>query len=77
MDRVEVIDCLVTREILPAYLSWYGATVIPRIDSINDLWITRNRWIATTLEEELTNDASKREKSNEFGIRYLKEKVPF
>lgn len=77
IDRVEVYDCFVNREVLPAYLSWYGATVIPRIDTINDMWITKNRWIGSTLEEELNCDQINREKSSEFGIRYMKEKLPF
>ncbi len=51
IERVEVIDPL-TKKVLPAYISWVGATVIPRLDSVKDLWLTRNRWMGSCLEEQ-------------------------
>lgn len=82
VERVEVIDTSV-KEISPANLSWLGATVIPRLESTKDMWITRNRWMGNCqdeVQEEEENGQKifvKKEKSNEFGIRYLKEKIPF
>lgn len=88
IERVEVIDSLAKKDIMPSYLTWIGATVIPRLDSIKDLWINQNRWIGLyddaddSSDEEISNtDALRKEerkdKSNEYGIKYLKEKVPF
>lgn len=77
IDRVAVFDTLASRQTLASYVSWIGATVLPRLESIKDLMITRNRWMAETLEIETTTENSKKEKSNEFNVRYIKEKLPF
>lgn len=81
---MEVIDPLATREILPSFVSWTGATVIPKLESTKDLWITRYRWISEISDEPEfefdENDksiTSKKEKSNEYGLTVLKEKAPF
>lgn len=50
IERVEVIDPI-TRDILPIYISWVGATVIPRLESMKDMWITKNRWVGGLLED--------------------------
>jgi actin-related protein 8 len=85
IERVEVIDCL-SRDILPMNLSWVGATVIPRLESMKDMWIMRERYIGNydiRPEEEDDNipeverKFARKDKSNEFGIKYLKEKIPF
>ncbi|KAL4510469.1 hypothetical protein ABPG72_004623 [Tetrahymena utriculariae] len=88
IERVEVIDSLSKKEMYPSYLSWIGATVIPRLDSIKDLWINQNRWLGLfddiddSSDDEVSNTEAMRkeerkDKSNEYGIKYLKEKVPF
>ena len=70
------------REMQPSYLSWIGGTVIPRLESIKDLWITKNRWLGLSdgldaSSDEENNLEDRKESSNEYGIKYLKEKVPF
>lgn len=77
-----MIDSVVKKDVLPANLSWVGATVIPRLESIKDLWINRNRWLGLLdeMEDEEEDESSfeeRKESSNEYGIKYLKEKVPF
>lgn len=62
--------------------------MIPRLDSIKDLWINQNRWLGLFEEGEDSSDdeisstemlrrEERKDKSNEYGIKYLKEKVPF
>ena len=51
VDRVEVLD-LTLKGISPIDMSWVGATVIPKLEMIKDLWITRNRWIGTCIGED-------------------------
>jgi actin-related protein 8 len=43
IERVEVKAMI--REIRPASLAWVGATVLPKTESMNDMWISRLRWI--------------------------------
>jgi len=79
-----------TRNLWHQNVSWVGATVIPRLDSMKDLWITRNRWTgcykdeddlekdeAMTEENLIAKSLGKKEKSQAYGIGYLKEKIPF
>ena len=84
MERIEVIDTL-SREIMPTNMSWVGATVIPRLDSARDLWISRKRWIGEVdeieedededeekdeqNEKKVVSSLKKQEKSSEWGIR--------
>ena len=94
IERVEVIDCLAKKEIHPSYISWIGGTVIPRLDSMKDLWIKQSRWLGnydaiddssdeegeisnTDVQNQLVKKEDKKDKSNEYGIKYLKEKLPF
>jgi len=81
IDRVEVINTF-TKELPPASLSWIGATIIQRLESMKELWISRKRWVTEPEDDDdgdsLDNDKKgRKEKSSEFGIRYLKEKLPF
>ena len=43
VDKVEVKAMV--REIRPASLSWVGATVLPKTDSMGEMWISRERWL--------------------------------
>jgi actin-related protein len=52
IERVDVIDCILSRDILPANLSWYGATVVPRLETIKDMLVHRNRWMGEVHGEE-------------------------
>ena len=73
------------REIAPIHASWLGGTVIPKLDSLRDLWIEKGKFIGTIcfdIEEEEENVFdrklfTRKEQSQEWGISYLKEKVPF
>lgn len=38
IERVEIVD-LVTRDIPPIQASWLGGSVLPKLDSLRDLWI--------------------------------------
>ena len=38
-DKVELSTDLFLREILPIHASWLGGSVIPKLDSLRDLWI--------------------------------------
>lgn len=59
--------------------------MIPKLDSLRDLWIEKGKFLggmSEDMEEEEENILDKRlftrkEQSQEWGIRYLKEKVPF
>ena len=77
VERVAVYDPLESKQVLASYLSWYGATVMPRLESTKDLMITRARWMISTTRDEQEADSTKKEKSSEFGLRFLKEKIPF
>ena len=75
-----------SREIAPIHASWLGGTVIPKLDSLRDLWIERGKFLgemSMDLEDEEEENIldkklfTRKEQSHEWGIRYLKEKVPF
>lgn len=59
--------------------------MIPKLDSLRDLWIEKGKFVgemSMDIDEEEENVLDKRlftrkEQSQEWGIRYLKEKVPF
>ena len=36
---------LVLREIAPIHASWLGGTVIPKLDSLRDLWIEKGKFL--------------------------------
>jgi actin-related protein len=36
---------LFTREISPIYVAWLGGTVIPKLDSLRDLWIEKSKFM--------------------------------
>ena len=38
-DKAETALDLSLRDIAPIYASWLGGTVIPKLDSLRDLWI--------------------------------------
>lgn len=40
------------REIPPIYASWLGGTVIPKLDSLRDLWIEKNKFLGGIVQEE-------------------------
>ena len=44
-DRAEVAIDLVMREIAPIHASWLGGTVIPKLDSLRDLWIEKGKFL--------------------------------
>jgi len=51
IERVEVMDPQL-KEIDPINMSFVGATVIPKLDTIKELWISRNRWSGSCIGEE-------------------------
>ena len=80
IERVEVVD-LSSKEINPDNLSWVGGSILAKLDSIKNLWISRNRWLGLGEDEDEYDEdgekKQKRERTQEVGIKYLKEKVPF
>jgi len=42
IERIEVINM---QSVDLKTLSWIGASVIPKIESTKDMWITRERWL--------------------------------
>lgn len=54
-DKVESATDLLMREIAPIHASWLGGTVIPKLDSLRDLWIEKGKFLGEMLmdaEEE-------------------------
>lgn len=80
IERVEVVD-LGNKESTPENLSWVGGSILAKLDSIKNLWISRNRWLGLGEDEDEYDEdgekKQKRERTQEVGIKYLKEKVPF
>ena len=83
-DKMELATDLPLREIPPIHASWLGGTALPKLDSLRDLWIERGKFLGCLAmddeEEENVLDKklfTRKEQSQEWGIRYLKEKVPF
>jgi len=93
IERVEVINCS-NRELNCAYLSWIGASVIPKLDCMKEGFITRDKWLSTCINSNWDYEVGlnagdgdnlsafekkmeKKEKSSEFGITYMKEKLAF
>jgi hypothetical protein len=77
---VEVVD-VSSKEIISENLSWIGGSILAKLDSIKNLWITRNRWLGMGEDEDEYDEEGekkqKRERTQEVGIKYLKEKLPF
>jgi hypothetical protein len=44
-ERAEMATDLPLREIAPIHASWLGGTVIPKLDSLRDLWIERGKFL--------------------------------
>jgi len=80
IERIEVVD-LGSKESNPENLSWVGGSILAKLDSIKNLWISRNRWLGLGEDEDEYDEdgekKQKRERTQEVGIKYLKEKVPF
>lgn len=79
IERVEVINPL-GREVPPDSVSWVGGTVIQRLDSMKELWVSRAKWLGEVEkdEEEDGEKKIKRDKgSDSFGVKLLREKLPF
>lgn len=87
-------------DLRPQNVSWLGASVLPKTESVNEMWITRLRWVGELEEQrdemeevleqfdgdvgawekkviQLAKKEKEKEKSGEWGIKHLKEKVPF
>jgi hypothetical protein len=73
---VEVINCS-SRELNPGYLSWIGASVIPKLECMKEGFISRDKWLSKTATEVIDRTEEKKDKSSEFGITYMKEKLAF
>lgn len=39
LEKVDMASDLMLREIQPIHAAWLGGTVIPKLDSLRDLWI--------------------------------------
>lgn len=81
IERVEVFNPI-TRDIRPHAASWVGGTVIQRLESMKELWITRARWLGDVDNDSDDDDFMerkvKRDKLHEnCGVKLLREKLPF
>lgn len=67
IERVEVLNYESTKNIYPLYLQWTGASVLPKLESMKDLWITRERWFndVTWVAPDLPKEDSDEEDSEE------------
>ena len=50
-DKAELATDLPLREIAPIHASWLGGTVIPKLDSLRDLWIEKGKFLGTKSED--------------------------
>jgi actin-related protein len=46
-EKAELATDLPLREIAPIHASWLGGTVIPKLDSLRDLWIEKGKFLGT------------------------------
>ena len=80
IERVEVINPL-NREVPPFAVSWVGGTVIQRLDSMKELWISRARWLGDIErdddEDNLDRKMRRDRNYDSCGVKLLREKLPF
>jgi len=81
IDRVEVINPL-NREVPPFAASWVGGTVIQRLDSMKELWITRAKWLGEVEKDDDEEDPLEKKIRKDrgyesCGVKLLREKLPF
>ena len=43
IERVEVKNII--RDVKPINIAWIGATVLPKTESITEMWISKARWL--------------------------------
>lgn len=77
---IEQIDCIdvSSKEVNPEDVAWAGATILSKIEGVKDLWISRNKYLGEINNEnniEMLEEDNK--KSQEIGIKALREKLPF
>lgn len=59
--------------------------MLPKLDSLRDLWIEKSKYMGILKEDIGDEDDggldkklfTRKEESQEWGVRYLKEKIPF
>lgn len=69
---------MTSKEVNPEDVSWAGATILSKIEGVKDLWISRNKYLGEINNEnniEMLEEDNK--KSQEIGIKALREKLPF
>jgi actin-related protein len=81
IERVEVINPL-AREVPPFAASWVGGTVIQRLESMKELWITGAKWTGDvdndSDDDDFLDRKIRRDKAHEaVGVKILREKLPF
>lgn len=77
IERVEVINPL-NREVPPFAASWVGGTVIQRLDSMKEMWISRARWLGDIDKEDDDDRRIRRDRNyDSCGVKLLREKLPF
>jgi hypothetical protein len=50
-ERAEIATDLMLREIAPIHASWLGGTVIPKLDSLRDLWIEKGKFLGCLADD--------------------------
>jgi actin-related protein len=50
-EKADQSTDLLLREIAPMHASWLGGTVLPKLDSLRDLWIEKGRYLGEMKEE--------------------------
>jgi len=80
IERVEVINPI-SRDVPQNAVSWVGGTVIQRLDSMKELWISRAKWLGDVEKDDDDENADRRIKrdrgSESCGVKLLREKLPF
>jgi len=79
IDRTEVINPTLRDEDNTKFLAWIGASVIPKLDVMKELWIKRDKYMAKIPKKRKVNPEKKIKRHNMMlsGLIYLKKKIAF
>ena len=67
------------KEVSAEDVAWAGATILSKIEGVRDLWISRNKYLGEVNNENNVEvlEQEDNKKSQEIGIKALREKLPF
>ena len=88
IEEVEILNCY--NNVDMKTMSWIGATILPKLETSKEFWISREKWVGNVDFEEKEKETEKveevddkeklgkkKERHNESGIKLLREKSPF